>query len=148
LQYNNDLAVSVEAMGYKGILAEGVSRLLNGRSPNFIYKAPGTGKIKTLLKNFSMSDDIAFRFSDRKWIGWPLTAEKFATWCHSHAGDSETLNLFMDYETFGEHQWKETGIFEFLQHLPEEILKHPDFSFKTVGETVDAYEARDTYDAP
>jgi alpha-amylase len=148
LIYNNELAAFIEKMGYKGILCEGVDRLLGTRTPNFIYKPKGTKKIKALLKNYRLSDDIAFRFSDQGWTEWPLQADKFASWVHKVAGNGEVINLFMDYETFGEHQWENTGIFDFLDHLPEEILKHKDFDFKTPSEIIDAYPARDEYDCP
>jgi alpha-amylase len=147
LIFNNELAKFIEDRGYKGIVCEGVDRLLAGRSPNYIYQSPNTSKIKLLLKNHLLSDDIAFRFSDKGWTEFPLTANKFSTWAHSVAGKGETVNLFMDYETFGEHQWESTGIFDFLSHLPEEILKHPDFDFKTPSEVVDSYPVRDQYDA-
>lgn len=146
LIYNNDLADFIQKMGYKAILCEGVDSLLQGRTPNQIYTAPNNKKIKCLLKNYRLSDDIAFRFSNRDWPEYPLTAQKFASWLHN-AGNADTINLFMDYETFGEHQWKETGIFEFMAHLPEEILKNKDFSFKTVGEVADDYQSKDVYDA-
>jgi alpha-amylase len=146
LIFNNELAMYIEKMGYQGIICEGVDRLLNGRTPNYIYKSP-CADIKLLLKNHLLSDDIAFRFSDKGWKEFPLTAEKFTTWAHSVAGSGETINLFMDYETFGEHQWESTGIFNFLDRLPEEILKHPDFDFKTPSEVIAAYPVRDTYDA-
>jgi len=147
LIYNNELAAFIEKMGYKGILCEGVDRLLGNRTPNFVYQPAGTKKIKALLKNYRLSDDIAFRFSDRNWSDFPLTADKFAGWVHKVAGNGEIVNLFMDYETFGEHQWENTGIFEFLDHLPAEIMKHPDFDFKTPSEVIAAYPARDVYDA-
>ncbi|MBO9699104.1 MAG: glycoside hydrolase family 57 protein [Sporocytophaga sp.] len=146
LIYNNDLADFIQKMGYKAILCEGVDSLLQGRTPNQIYTAPNNKKIKCLLKNFRLSDDIAFRFSNRDWPEYPLTAQKFASWLHN-AHSADTINLFMDYETFGEHQWKETGIFEFMEHLPGEILKNKDFSFKTVGEVADDYQIKDVYDA-
>jgi alpha-amylase len=147
LIYNNELAVFIENLGYKGIICEGVDRLLNGRSPNFIYRPVNGDKIKLLLKNHLLSDDIAFRFSDKGWKEFPLSAEKYKQWIHSIAGSGETINLFMDYETFGEHQWESTGIFNFLDHLPGEILKHPDFDFKTPSEVIAAYPVRDVYDA-
>ncbi|MBC7381959.1 MAG: polysaccharide deacetylase family protein [Bacteroidia bacterium] len=147
LQYNNELAKVIEDMGYKAIISEGVDGILNGRSPNHIYQAPNVHKIKTLLKNYRLSDDIAFRFSDKGWSEWPLTADKFAGWIHSLPEQEETINLFMDYETFGEHQWVQTGIFEFMRYLPNHVLKNPGFSFKTVSETADFYPVRDTYDA-
>jgi alpha-amylase len=148
LIYSNEVASFIEKMGYKAILCEGVDRLLGKRTPNYLYQAATTLKIKSFLKNYSLSDDIAFRFSDRNWTEWPLHADTFAKWVHKIAGDGEVLNLFMDYETFGEHQWDETGIFDFLDHLPKEILKHPDFDFKTISEAADSLRVRDIYDAP
>ncbi|MBA3899171.1 MAG: polysaccharide deacetylase family protein [Bacteroidetes bacterium] len=147
LIYNNDLAMFIEKMGYKGIICEGVDRHLGYRSPNFLYQPVGTTNIKALLKNYKLSDDIAFRFSDQNWAEFPLTAEKFSKWAHTVAGNGEVLNLFMDYETFGEHQWESTGIFNFLNHLPEAIFNHPDFDFKTPSEIIEAYPARGEYDA-
>jgi alpha-amylase len=147
LIYNNELASFIESMGYKGIICEGVDRLLNGRTPNFLYQPVGAKNIKLLLKNYALSDDIAFRFSDKGWKEFPLTADKFKNWVHTIAGNGETVNLFMDYETFGEHQWESTGIFNFLDQLPAEILKHSDFDFKTPSEVIDSYPAREIYDA-
>jgi alpha-amylase len=146
LIYSNQLSVVIEEMGYKGLICEGVDWLLNGRSPNFLYHPPQSEGIKLLLKNHRLSDDIAFRFSDRGWKEFPLTVDKFKQWVHNIAGNGETINLFMDYETFGEHQWESTGIFNFLDHLPGEILSHPDFDFKTPSEVVEAYPAREVYD--
>src|SRR6202007_3446627 len=100
------------------IICEGVDWLLKGRSPNYLYEPVGTSNVKLLLKNHLLSDDIAFRFSDKGWKEFPLTANKVSTWVHSIAGQGETINLFMDYETFGEHQWESTVIFDFLDHLP------------------------------
>lgn len=148
LIYNNELASVIEKMGFKAILCEGVDRLLKGRTPNYLYQPAGSLKIKTFLKNYSLSDDIAFRFSDRNWKEWPLQADTFAGWVHQIAGNGEVLNLFMDYETFGEHQWEETGIFDFLDYLPKEIMSHSDFDFKTISEAADSYKVRDIYDAP
>lgn len=121
LIYNNELAKTVEEMGYKAVLAEGADHVLGWRSPNFVYRPEGCSKIKLLLKNYRLSDDIAFRFSQKSWEGWPLTAPKFADWVAPIMGD--TVNLFMDYETFGEHQWEDTGIFNFLKHMPDEMFK-------------------------
>lgn len=147
LIYNNELAAFVEKMGFKGILCEGVDRLLKDKHPNHLYKPVGTQKIKALLKNYRLSDDIAFRFSDKGWTEWPLHADTFASWVHKVAGVGDVVNLFMDYETFGEHQWENTGIFDFIDHLPKEILSHRDFNFKTASEVVDMYPARGVYDA-
>jgi len=146
LIYNNKLANEIEAMGYKGIISEGADHLLGWRSPNFLYSPVGAKKIKVLLKNYKLSDDVAFRFSNRGWKDWPLTASKYVQWLNSINGCGEVVNLFMDYETFGEHQWEDTGIFEFLRYLPVEFLKHPDNNFKTPSEVVDTYETRGEYD--
>jgi alpha-amylase len=147
LIYNNDVAWHINEMGYKAILCEGVDRVLNGRSPNFVYSAAYSG-IKCLLKNYKLSDDIAFRFSNKQWVEHPLTAPKFANWVHQVAGSGEVINLFMDYETFGEHQWADSGIFEFLDHMPWEVMKHPDFDFRTPSEVVDSYYPKGVYDVP
>jgi alpha-amylase len=149
LIYNNDLAVLIESTGkFDAILAEGADHILGYRSPNFVYRPKGCQRLKLLLKNYALSDDIAFRFSNRNWTEWPLTAEKFAQWVSSVNGNGQTVNLFMDYETLGEHQWEDTGIFDFMRRLPEEILKHPDNNFKTPSEVVDSYEAVGTIDVP
>lgn len=148
LIYSNELAKEVEAMGYKGVVAEGADHILGWRSPNFLYKPKGTKKIKLLLKNYKLSDDIAFRFSCRDWSEWPLTAPKFAQWVSAVNGNGNVVNLFMDYETFGEHQWEDTGIFEFIKALPDEILKHPDNDFVTPSEAIDRYPDMAELDVP
>lgn len=134
LIYNNDLAREIERLGFSTILAEGADQVLGWRSPNFAYQPAGCYKLKTLLKNYRLSDDIAFRFSDRNWDQWPVSADTFARWVHATAGTGETINLFMDYETFGEHQWADTGIFEFFRALPDMLMKHGDFAFRTPAE--------------
>jgi alpha-amylase len=136
LIYNNEVAQEVEKMGYKGIITEGADRVLEWKSPNFLYRPKGTSKIKLLLKNYQLSDDIAFRFSNQAWRDFPLTADKFSNWVNQINGNGEVVNLFMDYETFGEHQWAETGIFEFLKDLPAKILANPDNSFVTPSEAI------------
>ena len=139
LVYNNELANFVESMGYKGILAEGADHVLGWRSPNFIYTPKTASGIKLLLKNYKLSDDVAFRFSDKSWKEWPLTVDKYVSWVNDVNGNGNLVNLFMDYETFGEHQWADTGIFNFLRHLPQELLKHPDNDFKTPSEAIKTY---------
>lgn len=148
LIYSNDIAQMAEKMGYRGILAEGADHILGWRSPTFVYKPTGTENIKLLLKHYRLSDDVAFRFSQKSWEGWPLTASKFADWVSKHNGSGDTINLFMDYETFGEHQWEDTGIFEFLKYLPQEILKNPDNNFATPSEIIDKYEVKGELDVP
>jgi len=140
LIYNNELANYVEKMGYKGIIAEGADHILGWRSPNFVYKPVNSKNMSLLLKNYKLSDDIAFRFSEQSWKEFPLTAPKFANWVNAINGNGNVLNLFMDYETFGEHQWEDKGIFEFLRWLPHEILKHPDNDFVTPSEAIKRYK--------
>ncbi len=142
LIYNNELAKYVEDMGYDGILAEGADHVLGWRSPNFVYRPITCNRLKLLLKNYRLSDDIAFRFSNKDWKEWPLTVPKYASWINAVNGSGHAVNLFMDYETFGEHQWADTGIFHFMRALPEALLKHPDNNFKTVSEVVDLYEPK------
>ncbi len=122
LIFNNELANNVEGMGFKGIISEGADHILGWRSPNYLYSPKTTNNIKLLMKNYKLSDDIAFRFSQQSWEDYPLTTEKFLNWVQESPG--ETVNLFMDYETFGEHQWEDTGIFKFLDKLPEVMLSN------------------------
>ncbi|MBF0440803.1 MAG: alpha-amylase [Oligoflexales bacterium] len=148
LIYNNELAREAEKMGFKGILAEGADRVLGWQSPNFIFKPKSTKTIKLLLKNYRLSDDIAFRFSDKGWKDYPLTTEKYCCWLQNAINKGDNINLFMDYETFGEHQWKDTGIFEFLWHLPERIIESTDIKFMTPSEVIDAYKPISSLDVP
>ena len=143
--YDNRIARKIADLGYKGIITEGTERILGWRSPNFVYK-PVNANLKVLLRNYKLSDDVGFRFSARNWPGFPLTADKYADWMSNSFGD--VINLFMDYETFGEHQWVETGIFEFLRHLPDEVMKHDNLDFATVSEAVERYDAVGDIDAP
>ncbi len=148
LSYRNDLAKWCDDNGYLGIMAEGWDKYLGWRSPNYLYRPVGCKNIKVLLKNYQLSDDIAFRFGNKDWEGWPLTAETFAEWIHAHHGNGNTVNLFMDYESFGEHQWEDTGIFDFLKSLPKYVLRHHDTSFKTATETINSYETVGEYNVP
>lgn len=152
LIYNNELARYIEGLGgYDGVLAEGVDQILGKRSPNAVYRAAGSS-MKLLLKNHRLSDDIAFRFSNHAWNEWPLTAEKFAGWidqCNT-SGSGQVCGLFMDMETFGEHQWAETGIFNFLAALPDKVLAVGGGrnDFKTPSECLATFPAIDEYNAP
>jgi alpha-amylase len=140
LIYNNELARLIESTGkFDAILCEGADHILGFRSPNYVYKPKGCEHLKLLMKNYALSDDIAFRFSNRHWAEWPLTADKFSQWVNTVNGNGYVVNLFMDYETLGEHQWEDTGIFDFMRHLPDEILKNPDNDFKTPSEAAKDY---------
>lgn len=147
LAYNNDLARWADEQGYRAVLAEGWDPVLGWRSPNFVYRPPETESIRLLMKNYKLSDDIAFRFGDREWSEWPLTADKFSHWL-SEEPDATNFNLFMDYETFGEHQWSESGIFDFLQQLPAEWLKTEGHTFMTVSEAASSIEPVGEVDMP
>ncbi len=147
LIYSNEVAQTAHALGYNAVLAEGADQVLGYRSPNHVYVAPGL-PIHVLLKNFRLSDDIAFRFSNQGWSEWPLNARKFAGWINEVNGNGQTVNLFMDYETLGEHQWKETGIFDFLMGLPSEVLKNERNDFRWPSEVASAYEPAGEFDAP
>lgn len=141
LIYSDEIGNVVSDLGYRGVIAEGADDIIEWRSPNFVYQVPGRDT-SILLKNYRLSDDIAFRFSNRGWECYPLRAETFASWVHAVSGAGDTVNLFMDYETFGEHQWESTGIFDFLSALPGYILSHPDWSFATPSETISAHPSR------
>jgi alpha-amylase len=146
LLYNNAIAKTIEEMGYNGIFTEGVERILHGKSPNYLYTPKGCKKLKILLRNYKLTDDIGFRFSARWWSEWPLTAEKYASWLAATQG--QCITVFPDYETFGEHHWPETGIHEFLKHLPENILKWWHLHMTTPSEVVEKYAPVGEIDVP
>jgi alpha-amylase len=137
LVYSDKIGLMVNDMGFKAMLAEGANHVLGWKSPNFLYCSSVRPELKLLLKNYRLSDDIAFRFSQRSWNGWPLTTEKYVGWLNALPANEEIVNLFMDYETFGEHQWKETGIFDFMRALPGKIFSSSQFGFVTPSEAVE-----------
>ncbi len=143
--YDNRIAKKIAEMGYRGIITEGTEKILGWRSSNYLYK-PVNADIKVLLRNYKLSDDVGFRFSARDWPGFPLTADKYAHWMSQCEGD--VINLFIDYETFGEHQWIETGIFDFLSHLPWEVLQKNNLDFVTVSEAANRYDVVGDIDVP
>lgn len=134
LIYSDKIGAMVAEMGFEAMLTEGAKHILGWKSPNFVYQNSVDPNLRILLKNFQLSDDIAFRFSNKTWSDYPLTTEKFVNWINAIPKEQEVLNLFMDYETFGEHQWAETGIFEFMRSLPEAVFRHSDFGFSTTTE--------------
>ncbi len=140
LIYSDSIGSWVADMGFKSIMTEGAKHVLGWKSPNYLYCNALNPRLKVLLRNFVLSDDIAFRFSNRDWIEWPLTADKYASWVNKLASKSELLNVFLDYETFGEHNWKESGIFDFLYHMPGAILKKTPFRFMTPSEIADTLQ--------
>ena len=147
LSYNNELAQWADQAGYKAILSEGWEPVLGWRSPNFLYRPVHTSSIKLLTKNYKLSDDIAFRFSNRGWESYPLTVDKFMNWT-SGSWEQPLINLFMDYETFGEHQWEDSGIFDFLEALPKAWLRNQHHTFMTVTEAAKSIIPADVIDCP
>jgi alpha-amylase len=137
LLYNNRIAKLIEAMGYRGIFAEGVPRILSGRSPNYVYTPIGCKNLKVLLRDYPLTDDIGFRFSLKSWKEYPLNASKYASWLDATQG--QCITLFLDYETFGEHHWEDTGIFEFLRDLPSQVSKY-EMEFSTPSEILEKYK--------
>lgn len=140
LAYNDELAKWADGYGFKGILAEGWDPILQWRSPNHVYRPADTSNIKLLLKNYRLSDDLAFRFSNKAWSAWPLTSDTYSEWTNASITDSPLVNLFMDYETFGEHQWADTGIFDFFEDFVAKWLSNSDNTFYTASEAIDTHE--------
>ncbi|HVN58966.1 MAG TPA: glycoside hydrolase family 57 protein [Bacteroidales bacterium] len=137
LIYSDQIGSWVADLGFKATLTEGAKHVLGWKSPNYLYCNSINPRLKVLLRNFVLSDDIAFRFSNKSWNEWPLTTDKYVGWINKLAPKSELLNIFIDYETFGEHHWKESGIFDFLSHLPGAIIKKTPFKFMTPSEVAD-----------
>lgn len=148
LAYRNDLGKWCDEHGYTAVITEGWEKYMGWRTSNFVYKPPHTNNVRLLLKNYRLSDDIAFRFSNKSWTEWPLTAEKFTSWVNAYNGNGDVINLFMDYETFGEHQWADTGIFDFLRAMPHQVLAHPDNKFITLSEEATTLPLHDEIDIP
>ena len=148
LIYSDHIGEVVASMGFRTMLAEGAKHVLGWKSPNYVYANAIDQKLHLLLRNFKLSDDIAFRFSDRGWSQWPLTAEKYVSWLNNPELPGEVINLFMDYETFGEHQWESTGIFAFMEALPEVMLRTPGFAFITPSEAAARFEPVACLDVP
>ncbi len=139
LLYSDMIGAAVADLGYDVMLTEGAKHILGWKSPNFVYANAINPRLKLLLRNFTLSDDIAFRFSDKGWNSWPLTADKFADWAVSALQKDDVLNLFMDYETFGEHQRSASGIFDFMNALPAAVLSR-DLAFCTPSEAARMYQ--------
>ena len=148
LAYNDQLARWADEQGYRGILAEGWDKILGWRSPNHVYRPAGCKKLRLLLKNYRLSDDIAFRFSNRAWGEWPLTVPKYQNWIDQDCLRGNLINLFMDFETFGEHQWKDTGIFDFFDNFVDSWLAEYENKFVTVSEACDLEEPVDEISMP
>jgi alpha-amylase len=140
LIYSDSIGEQVAAMGFRAMLAEGARHVLGWKSPNFVYANALDQKLRLLLRNYKLSDDIAFRFSNQGWGEWPLTADKYAGWLADDNTTGEVINLFMDYETFGEHQKASSGIFQFVENLPKAMLATGNLEFATVTEAAAAHQ--------
>lgn len=148
LIYSDAIGQMVYDMGFKTMLTEGAKHVLGWKSPNYVYSCAMAPGLKLLLKNSSLSDDIAFRFSDRTWADWPLTGEKYLAWLKASAQNDEIVNLFMDYETFGEHQKAQSGIFDFMKFLPEVVLNDGEFEFVTPSQASKKHRSVGELDVP
>lgn len=148
LVYSNEVADMVYRLGYKVMLTEGAKQVLGWKSPNYLYKSKPHPGLKLLLRNYQLSDDIAFRFSQTNWSEWPLTAEKYLNWLNVIEKKQEVVNIFMDYETFGEHQKAESGIFAFLKALPGTVLRSKKWIFRTPSQIADLLDPVDSLDVP
>lgn len=148
LAYNDELAQWADGYGFKGILAEGWDPILDWRSPNYVYRPAGTSNISLLLKNYRLSDDLAFRFSNQAWEQWPLAADTYTQWTNDSMSDAPLVNLFMDYETFGEHQWADTGIFGFFEEFVGNWLANENNTFYTASEAIAAHQPQGEISMP
>lgn len=135
LIYSDDIASMVSALGFKGCITEGAKHILGWKSPNYLYNSTVVPKLKLLLKNSKVSDDITFRFSNYDWSEYPLTADKFMRWIHDTPEEEQIINLFMNYETLGELQPRESGIFEFMRALPR-FAEEMGITFSTPSEVI------------
>ena len=147
LIFSNDIAAQIQQLGFAGMLAEGADRILQGRKPTAPYTSPSAPRLPILLKHYQLSDDIAFRFSQQSWPHWPLTVSQYAHWITAPHSKNEVVNLFMDFETFGEHQWADTGIFTFFEALIAELEQHG-VQCITPTQAVQRFPVSDHFDAP
>ncbi len=145
LIYSDAIARQVYDLGFKTMLTEGARHIMGWQSPNYVYTAASQPKLRLLLRNYGLSDDIAFRFSNKGWNEWPLTTDKFVGWLDEAEGD--IVNLFMDYETFGEHQTEESGIFDFMRALPAAVIK-AGMDFVTPAQAVKNIKPADSLSVP
>ena len=136
LIYSDIIGTYVADLGFEGMVTEGAKQILGWKSPNYLYCSAVNPRLKLLLRNFRLSDDLSFNFSNNNWSEFPLTTEKFTGWLNKFDKKEENINIFIDYETFGGRQKAESGIFDFLKHLPESIFKHSDYTFSTPSDVV------------
>ena len=140
LIYSDTIGEMVGGMGFTTMLTEGARHIMGWKSPDYLYVNALNPKLKLLLRNFRLSDDIAFRFSNKSWADWPLTAEKYAGWIAGALEKDDIVNIFMDYESFGEHQPASSGIFDFLKAMPGMILHHTNLEILTPSQAADKHQ--------
>lgn len=146
--FNNDLAAALQQLGFKTVLAEGADQVLGWRSPNWVYRPVSGPKMNLLLRNTGLSDDMGLRFGDESWGGWPLTADKFAAWCHSLGDNADVINIFTRLCIFGLRFGQDSGIFNFMEALPEALLRDSRFRFATPGSIAGKYPPAGEIDVP
>lgn len=146
--YSDEIGAQIADMGYSAMLTEGAKHVLGWKSPNYLYVNAMNPRLKVLMRNFKLSDDIAFRFSDTNWDQHPLTADKYVSWLQNTSPKEEVINLFLSYESFGDRQPAESGIFSFLEALPPKIIDAPDLKFATPSEVVDELQPISTVSVP
>lgn len=149
LIYNNSIGGQLGDLGFRGVLTEGARHIMGWRSPNFVYSHPDNPKFGVLLRNYGLSDDIAFRFSDKNWKDWPLTGEKYLSWLKASVAEGgDVIGLFLDDETFGEHQPARTGIFDFMRYFISIAVEDGTFAFRTPSEVLRKYAPVSEIDVP
>lgn len=139
LIYSDEIGETVASLGYKAVITEGAKHVLGWKSPNFLYTNSINPKLKLLLRNSSLSNDINERFTDTSWSEWPLTADKYALWLRAAEQNDEIITLVIDYNQLVEHNHKKSGIFDFFWHLPEKLIPH-NFRFMTPTEIASEYQ--------
>lgn len=148
LIYSDWIGEQVAQMGFKGMLAEGAKQVLGWKSANYMYCNAVEPRLKVMMRNYHLSDDIALRFSNQSWPSWPLTTDKFKGWLDGLSDQEEVINLFMNYETFGANHSKESGIQEFLKALPETILNDKQYSFTTPSKAISKLQSVSAIQVP
>ncbi len=146
--YSNDIGEEVLKMGYPAMLTEGAKQILGWKSPNFLYVNAANPRLKVLMRNFKLSDDLAFRFSNKNWSEYPLTAEKYINWLLNLDKSEEVINLFLSYDTFGEKQAAESGIFQFISAFTEQVVKSDQLVFATPSEVVNRLQPVSAVNVP
>lgn len=147
LIYDDDIASLIASMGFRGAITEGAKHILGWKSPDFVYCAAGAPKLKLLLKNDKLSNDISRNFANTDWDEYPLRADKYMDWIAALPTDHQIVNLFLSMETFGEFLPQETGIFDFMRALPR-FAAERGISFITPTDAIMKFTPVDTISVP